>query len=198
MGVMDETTRGGDGPLRAPAPGGGGPPAGALTVREMTLADCDRVSGIRVRGWQHAYRGLMPQPYLDRLSVGADAERRRARFAEGNGSVVNLVAERDGAVVGWAAYGPYRDGGRRTGDAELYALYVDPARLGGGIGRALLTESAERCRAYPRMFLWVLKENASARRFYERAGFRPDGAEEPFEVDGVAVPEVRYVRTLGG
>ncbi|MEW2287734.1 GNAT family N-acetyltransferase [Streptomyces sp. NPDC047841] len=164
----------------------------------MTLANCDRVSEIRIRGWRHAYRGLMPQPYLDRLSVTADAERRRARFAEGNGSVVNLVAERDGAVVGWAAHGPYRDGGTHTGDAELYALYVDPARIGGGIGRALLAEAAERCQAHPRMLLWVLKDNAPARRFYERAGFRPDGAEEPFEVDGVPVPEVRYVRTPGG
>ncbi|MEV5386799.1 GNAT family N-acetyltransferase [Streptomyces sp. NPDC052721] len=170
----------------------------ALTIREMTLADCDRVSEIRVRGWQHAYRGLMPQPYLDGLSITADAERRRAWFAEGNGKVVNLVAERDGKVVGWAAHGPYRDGETHTGDAELYAIYVAPARLGGGIGRALLAASAERCRAYPRMLLWVLKDNAPARRFYERAGFRPDGAEEPFEVDGVPVPEVRYVKTLGG
>jgi RimJ/RimL family protein N-acetyltransferase len=42
----------------------------------------------------------------------------------------------------------------------------------------------------------VLKENVRARRFYERAGFRPDDAEEPFEVEGVAVPEVRYARGL--
>ncbi|MEU1400844.1 GNAT family N-acetyltransferase [Streptomyces sp. NPDC005728] len=162
-------------------------------IRPMTLADCDRVSEIRIRGWQHAYRGLMPQPYLDALSVAQDAEKRRARFARGNGSVVNLVAERDGEIAGWAAYGPYRDGEVRTADAELYALYLDPAHIGSGIGRALLAESVERCSRYPRMFLWVLKENAGARRFYEGAGFRPDGAEEPFDVDGVAVPEVRYV-----
>lgn len=48
------------------------------------------------------------------------------------------------------------------------------------------------------MALWVLKENWRARRFYERAGFLPDGAEEPFEVGGAVVPEVRYVRALMG
>ncbi|MFF8726376.1 GNAT family N-acetyltransferase [Streptomyces sp. NPDC015171] len=169
-----------------------------LTVREMAFADCDRVSEIRVRGWQHAYRGLMPQPYLDRLSVAADAERRRARFAQGDGQVVNLVAERDGVVLGWAAHGPYRDGDTLTDDAELYAIYVDPAHVGGGIGRALLAAPVERCGARGRMLLWVLKENAPARRFYERAGFRADGAEEPFETDGVPVPEVRYARGLRG
>ncbi|MEU8471308.1 GNAT family N-acetyltransferase [Streptomyces sp. NPDC029006] len=186
-------------PTRTAAPDGAAEPLlSALTVREMALADCGRVSEIRVRGWQHSYRGLLPDSYLDGLDVAADAERRRARFAEGGGSVVNLVAERDGRVLGWAAHGPYRDGDAPARDAELYALYVDPAHLGGGIGRALLAASVERCRAYPRMLLWVLRHNTSARRFYERAGFRPDGAEEPFEVDGTAVPEVRYAATLGG
>ncbi|GHG98229.1 GNAT family N-acetyltransferase [Streptomyces rubradiris] len=167
-------------------------------IRPMTLADCDRVSEIRVRGWRHAYRGLVPQPYLDRLDIAADAERRRERFARGDGPVVNLVAERDGRVLGWAAVGPYRDGGTHTADAELYAIYVDPAHLGGGIGRALLAAAAGRCAAGARLLLWVLKGNAPARRFYERAGFRADGAEEPFEADGVPVPEVRYVRAPAG
>ncbi|MFE0509855.1 GNAT family N-acetyltransferase [Streptomyces sp. NPDC058964] len=164
-------------------------------IRPMTLADCDRVSEIRVRGWQSAYEGMMPQSYLDGLSVARDAERRRAGFSPSAlDGVVNLVADRAGEIVGWAAHGPYRDGEVRTSDAELYAIYVDPAHLGGGIGRALLEESVRQCVPHPRMFLWVLKENTPARRFYERAGFRPDGAEEPFEVDGAAVPEVRYVK----
>ncbi|GAA2520650.1 GNAT family N-acetyltransferase [Streptomyces levis] len=169
-------------------------------IREMTRADCDRVAEIRVRGWQHAYRGMIPQSYLDGLSVAEDAERRRARLVQG-GAVVNLVAEdAAGEVVGWACHGPYREGEVqvRTGDAELYALYVHPDHLGRGAGQALLAESVTRCAAagHGRLLLWVLKENARARRFYERAGLRPDGAEEPFEVDGVVVPEVRYARPL--
>ncbi|GGN87369.1 N-acetyltransferase [Streptomyces albiflavescens] len=169
-----------------------------LLVREMTLGDCDRVAEIRIRGWQIAYKGLVPQPYLDALSVERDAARRRAYFEQGGGEVVNLVAERHGEVVGWACHGPYRDGEVRTDDIELYAIYVHPDRVGEGVGRALLRESVDRCAAagHARMLLWVLKENAPARRFYERAGFAPDGAEEPFDVDGVAVPEVRYVRLL--
>lgn len=169
-----------------------------IQVREMTLDDCERVAEIRIRGWQTAYRGLMPQPYLDALSVAEDAERRRERFRQSDGSVVNLVAERDGELVGWAAHGPYRDGEVRTSDAELYAIYVDAARFGGGIGHALLQEAVRQCAAagHSRLYLWVLAGNTRARAFYERAGFHPDGAEEPFEVDGVPVPEVRYVKSL--
>lgn len=170
-----------------------------LRVREMTLADCDRVAEIRTRGWRSAYRGLIPQSYLDGLSVEEDAERRRTYLSQGDGSVVNLVAEDAGGELGgWACHGPYRDDEVLTADAELYAIYVHPDQVGQGVGRALLTESVTRCTAagHGRLLLWVLKENDRARRFYERAGFRADGAEEPFEVDGVAVPEVRYARTL--
>ncbi|MGD1223628.1 N-acetyltransferase family protein [Streptomyces krungchingensis] len=166
----------------------------------MTLDDCPHVAEIRVRGWQSAYQGLIPQAYLDGLSVAEDTARRRAFFERDGGDVVNLVAERQGELVGWACHGPYRDGEVRTGDIELYAIYVRPGRVGSGIGRALLAESVARCAAagHERMLLWVLKENAPARRFYERSGFGPDGAEEPFEVDGVAIPEVRYARPLSG
>ncbi|MFF1274834.1 GNAT family N-acetyltransferase [Streptomyces marokkonensis] len=172
-----------------------------LLVRPMTAGDCEGVAAIRIRGWQHAYRGLVPQPYLDGLDIGADAERHRARLLEGDGSAVDLVAEAEGGeLVGWAAFGPYRDGDVRTGEAELYALYLRPEHIGRGVGRALLSEATHRCAsAGPRrMYLWVLKDNTRARRFYERAGFGADGAEEPFEVAGVAVPEVRYARELGG
>lgn len=186
-----------DGPPRGTESGRvtGGP--GPL-VREMTLADVGRVSQIRVRGWQHAYRGLVPQPYLDALSVAEDAERRRAGFGKARADVVNLVAEQAGQVVGWAALGAYRDGEVLTEDAELYALYVAPERIGTGLGRALLRESVRRAEAfgYDRMYLWVLKDNVPARRFYERAGFHADGAQEPFDVGGVAVPEVRHVARL--
>ncbi|NEC89852.1 GNAT family N-acetyltransferase [Streptomyces sp. SID12501] len=171
-----------------------------ILVREMTLDDCDRVPGIRIRSWQHAYKGLMPQPYLDALSVTEDAERRRTFFVRAGSEVVDLVAERAGEVIGWACHGPYRDGEIRTDDAELYAIYVDTGQFGAGVGQALLREAVRRCAdaKHPRMLLWVLKGNGRARRFYERAGFAADGAEEPFDVDGVAVPEVRYVRELLG
>ncbi|KFF96035.1 acetyltransferase [Streptomyces scabiei] len=169
-----------------------------LRIREMTLSDCRPVAEIRVGGWRTAYAGLVPQSYLDAMDVDKDAETRRAMLSKAGNPVVNLIAERAGEIVGWAAYGPYREGEVRTGDAELYAIYIRPGRFGAGVGTALLKESAERCEAagHGRMLLWVLKENTRARRFYEHHGFRPDGAEEPFEADGVEVPEVRYGRAL--
>lgn len=61
--------------------------------------------------------------------------------------------------------------------AELYAIYVDPGWWSTGIGRSLMDEvlAATRAGRYERIGLWVLEKNARARRFYERAGFEPDG-----------------------
>ncbi|MEU9008942.1 GNAT family N-acetyltransferase [Streptomyces sp. NPDC048479] len=169
-----------------------------VRIRDMGIDDCEAVATVRVRGWQHAYAGLMPSSYLDAMSIEEDAAKRRAFLAKGGRRVTNVVAERDGEVVGWGCCGPSGDEDATAGICELYTIYVLPEQISTGVGRALMAELTERATAdgFPEMRLWVLKENDRARSFYEKAGFTPDGAEEPFEVDGVAVPEVRYARAL--
>ncbi|WP_327122189.1 GNAT family N-acetyltransferase [Streptomyces sp. NBC_01341] len=164
----------------------------------MTLADCHAVAEIRVRGWRHAYAGLVPQAHLDAMDVARDAERRRAGLASAGGPVNLVAVAPDATVTGWACHGPCRDSTGRPARAELYALYVDPDRIGTGAGRTLLERATARAGSdgFREMALWVLKGNTRARRFYERAGFRPDGAEEAVETCGALVPEVRYVRPL--
>lgn len=171
---------------------------GGLLLRAMTADDCDAVAAVRIGGWRWAYAGLMPQAYLDAMSVEEDAARQRARLAQNDSRVANVVADHAGAVVGWGCLGPCRDQDVPEGAGELYALYVHPAHVSTGVGRALTRTLVERAAVdgFSSLVLWVLKENDRARRFYEKAGFTPDGAEEPFDVGGASVPEVRYARSL--
>lgn len=164
----------------------------------MGVEDCEAVGVVRVRGWQFAYPGLVPQPYLDAMDPARDAAARRAQFAEGGARTVHVVAEREGAVVGWACCGPHRADAAHTGGAELYAIYVLPGHLSSGVGRALLDEMIARATAagHRTLRLWVLAGNTRARRFYEKAGFTFDGTEDTFRVAGSPVPEVRYARRL--
>ena len=173
----------------------------------MTAADIDAVAALRVRGWQHAYAGLMPHAYLAAMSVAEDAAERGRMFAAAGDRVTQLVAEDPadpgGTPTGWAALGPYRpDGpharGEQAAGGELYALYVRPGLIGTGIGRALPEDCLERAvaRGFPRLLLWVVEGNVRARRFYERAGFTPDGAVDTHDVEGTPVSEVRYGRRL--
>jgi GNAT superfamily N-acetyltransferase len=122
-----------------------------------------------------------------------------------------MVVAADGQeIVGYASFGPELDvfapwphpmspAGRQGEVAELYALYVHPEWWSTGTGRSLMDHVlAKVSRAgFPNVMLWVLERNARARRFYERAGFRPDGASHV--LDGLGgVIEIRYRRALGG
>ena len=164
-----------------------------VTCRAMTSADIDAVAELHVRGWQAAYRGLMPQGFLDGMSPAAQAARRRAQGVDAG----EVVAEAGGRVLGWASVGPYRDGhgdAPAPGCGELNAIYVLPTATGRGVGRVLLTyaQGELRRRGLLPALLWVVVANTGARRFYERAGWYADGATHDYEVAGATLPEARY------
>jgi GNAT superfamily N-acetyltransferase len=164
-----------------------------VTVRPARVPDALAMGRVHVRAWQAAYRGHMPDDYLDDLRAED-----RAGYWEGalrredlGGTI--LVAERDGEVVGFAAVGPSPE---PQGAGELFAINLDPDHWGTGVGRALLGGAqAELARlGFGETVLWVLTGNARARRFYEIAGWVVDGTERTSEIFGVTVPEVRYRR----
>jgi GNAT superfamily N-acetyltransferase len=99
-------------------------------------------------------------------------------------------------VAGFALCGPSRDADARPATGELFAIYLEPDVVGRGLGRRLI-EQAERgmwADGYHHAALWVLRDNARARRFYEQAGWRADGAAQEEELDGALLREIRYVR----
>jgi ribosomal protein S18 acetylase RimI-like enzyme len=92
---------------------------------------------------------------------------------------------------------PLTANGRAGFVGELYALYVTPAWWSAGAGRALmdLVLASLEADGYRQVVLWVLADNARARRFYDRAGFAPDGGTNIITGLG-GVLEVRYAREL--
>ncbi|HEY2949056.1 MAG TPA: GNAT family N-acetyltransferase [Micromonosporaceae bacterium] len=181
-----------------------------VRVRRAEVADADAVAVVHVRGWQGGYAGIMPADTLAALDVDERAERWRERFAASTPSPYDTyVAENGaGAVIGFATVGPYRNQQRPDDiDArfgELLAIYVHPDHWGTGVGRALMeTALAELAtRGWTEIRLWVLEDNARARRFYERFGLLPDGERAAFAVDRpggrspAEVVEVRYALPL--
>ena len=78
------------------------------------------------------------------------------------------VAEEGGEIVGFAV------GNSRTGN--IWALFVDPACEGRGIGRALHDAMIEWLWAQGLEKLWLSTEPGTrAQRFYESAGWQPVG-----------------------
>jgi GNAT superfamily N-acetyltransferase len=167
-------------------------------VRLAGPDDLVTISEIRVQAWQRAYRGIVPQPYLDAMRPEMDARRWRAWLERpADDPRRDYVAERAGQPVGWAATGPYRDDdcpAPQPGCGEVYAIYVHPAHWRGGIGRALIARVLADLAAAGQtpVLLWVLAGNTPAAEFYQRVGFAPDGGEHFYEVGGARLAEVRY------
>jgi ribosomal protein S18 acetylase RimI-like enzyme len=174
---------------------------GGLIVRVTTAADAAAVAELRVRTWRAAYRGVVPDAYLDAMPLGDDAFRAaRERFARLPGAAHHLVAERAGAVTGFVVCGPDREPAGPDGvSGEVYALYVAPEHWSTGAGRTLLDAARGLLGAdgYPYLTLWVLAANDRARRFYQRSGLRVTG-ERRLVTLGRPVPEVRYGGPLAG
>ena len=89
---------------------------------------------------------------------------------------------------------------QRTGDAsltdcgEVYAIYLLEEYQGRGIGYRLMCEACEKLKTYDRIALWVLEGNEKAIRFYERFGFRFDGASAEISL-GSPARELRMILT---
>lgn len=160
-------------------------------IRAARAGDERGIAEVHVATWRHAYRGLLPAHVLDGLDVGAREAMWRQVIAQLDAaSPARLdIAADDGRILGFASAGPARDDDAPR-ELELSALYLDPARHGAGIGRALVDAALADAPAY----LWVLRGNDRAIAFYERIGFAFDGTEiEERRADHVRV-ERRMVR----
>jgi len=169
-----------------------------MPIRKAELSDAKGIAAVHVAAWRVAYRGLLPDDLLDRLSAEDTEERWSERIARPWGHI--FVAEEQGQVVGFAACGNSQDeefDQEKVG--EVYVVYVHPEKWRQGHGAALVGETAECLRAdgFRETILWVLEGNQGAIGFYEAAGFQADGASKiKHRADGFEMPIVRYRRWL--
>jgi GNAT superfamily N-acetyltransferase len=167
----------------------------SLLVRRACVGDVRSIARISVLGWRAAYRGILPDDFLAGLSVDARAVAwGMAMELDPGWATPAWVAERNGQIVGYVSTGPPRDEDVPLPAAEVYAIYVLPEAWRSGVGRALLAEAMAEwhSRRAERMVLWVLEDNARARRFYEAMGWAPDGGRQHIDLGGIAPAEIRY------
>ncbi len=143
--------------------------------------------------WRKAYKGIVPDDYLDGLSYEESGRLWQDVITAGDGCV--FVAEDESGVIGFASGSPRERFSRdlKEYEGELKTVYVLPSHQGTGAGRQLVGAVARYFtgRGMRSMFLWVFTENRPARRFYESLG----GvliAEDGFELGGAWLSEVAY------
>ncbi len=164
-----------------------------LHVRHAEAADADACARAHVDAWRTAYRGLVPDSFLDDPTF--ETQRfdmwRAWTWPRQTGTQV-FVPELDGEVVGFSMVGPDRDG-RHSRCGEVYAFYMHPSVWGSPAATATMTRSTEHLRSagFTEAVLWVLRDNPRARRFYEKTGWVATGDETMWDgpVSGATLPE---------
>jgi N-acetylglutamate synthase-like GNAT family acetyltransferase len=159
---------------------------GELVIRAADGNDARAIAHIYIDSWNAGFRGLLPERQVDaelvvrwRRDISAPLPHRW------------WVAELTGMIVGFTGIGPSRD----PVDPELGELdtiAVDPNMWRHGIDRALMAVALHHLMAdgYRAAVLWTLAGYEQGKTFYERLGWRVDGATRD------AGRQVRYCRRL--
>jgi predicted N-acetyltransferase YhbS len=132
-----------------------------LRIRPAEPSECDRLTAIAHAAKRHwGYPDEWISSWSDDLTYTA------SRFAR----ETILVAELDEAIAGVVSISCHE----REDGAELEGLWVDPALIGRGVGRALLGAALGEARAAGADHM-IIVSDPHAVGFYERAGARQVG-----------------------
>ena len=164
-----------------------------MQVRRAAAEDAGQIAEVHVASWRAAYRGLLPDDLIASLDVSLRERRWRSILHQPEWTLLVAGEQATSAVVGFACCGPSRDDDAEATTGEVTAIYAHPDVWGRGVGAALLSAStATLASRYLRATLWVLDTNSRARDFYERLGWRADGAVKHEEREGFTLVECRY------
>lgn len=162
-----------------------------FVVRPATVADIGGIQDVAYETWRATYRGHIPDADIEAfLSANYSLEQlTRSVSRLGNGL---LVACHGDEVVGYAMLSE-----NGQGEAELWTIYVLPTFHGQGAGKLLWDAALDHARelGLQTLVLWVLKDNMTARRFYERQGAKPF-AEREYPVGDLSILETGYRLSL--
>ena len=149
-------------------------------VRQAHFEDMAWISQIMITSFRTAFREFVSAETMETCTKPEHCRRMLEAIYE-EGKVRFLVGEKQGFIC-WQA---------TDGAVEIVALHSLPESWGTGLGHALLVEALRQIGDCT-VFLWAFKENARARRFYEKHGFLWDGSQRISQFDDA--PEVRYVK----
>ncbi|KAF0995890.1 GNAT family N-acetyltransferase [Geobacillus sp. TFV-3] len=107
-------------------------------IRKATWADAPAIASVHVESWKTTYSGIVPDVYLETLTVEEKQTLWEKVLRQSDHSV--FVAEENGRVVGFTSSGRNRasNGPAVQYDGELYAIYLLKGAQGKGFGRQLV------------------------------------------------------------
>lgn len=138
-------------------------------IRLNRLEDQEGMAKIKVNSWQHTYKNIIDQKYLDSLNYEEQTNKYIDSFDEYKNTVLVAEDTNNHEIIGYACFSTETN---EFADSELISLYLDPKHTKKGIGTSLFREVTKELKKYNKktMMLWCLKDNKNAIKFYEKLG----------------------------
>jgi len=135
-----------------------------IVVRKAKETDAAQMAETYIKAWKAAYAHILPTKHVDRMQPHLYLTAFRELIKDNQ--ICVLVAQQDETTNGFAVADPNHENFK----GELVSLYTDPDFWGKGTGQTLLEHAVNYLRESncETAFLWVMEDNARARRFYER------------------------------
>jgi ribosomal protein S18 acetylase RimI-like enzyme len=157
------------------------------------------IAPLHAKSWQSAYRGIMPDHFLDFIVEGERLSHWRRRVLElqtGNGEI--FLARLNDEPVGFLCIEANDLAETGIKGAYVNNLHVLPQLKRQGIGSALLKHGEDWARAhgYDSLFLFVFEDNQQARAFYRADGWHAVERLMSELPDGSLAAELRLVKSL--
>jgi phosphinothricin acetyltransferase len=139
------------------------------TIREAREDDLARIREIYNQGIADGNATLDVEPKSEEEIALWFGQHRDGRYTV-------LVAERDGALAGWASLNPYSHRCAYAGVADL-SVYVARESRGSGVGAGLLDaiDGVARRAGFHKIVLFALAENSAGNALYRKLGYRDVG-----------------------
>ncbi|MBA3784391.1 MAG: 3-deoxy-manno-octulosonate cytidylyltransferase [Acidobacteria bacterium] len=140
-----------------------------IVYRKANVEDALAVAKVHVESWHKSFAGIVPQEFLDNLTVEKREQAFRQRFGEANHKMFVAETAKDG-IIGFADFGAARESNFAF-EAELYAIYLLREFQGKGIGENLfkLCQKEMSANGFNSMYLIAL-EVSPYKSFYEKMG----------------------------
>lgn len=161
-----------------------------MIIRNKKESDIESLAKVHYESWITTYKGIVPDSYLDSLSLESYIEKHHMFNAP------CIVAEVDGKVVGFLMYSKDKDEDTSDKCGEIMVIYLLQEYQHKGIGTLLMNEAEKRMKSeFDQLSLWVLEDNIPTVKFYEKMGFEKDGKYELEELGNV-LRETRMIKNI--
>lgn len=156
-----------------------------ITIRLAVPTDAPDMTEVHMRSWEVAYKGIVPDEYIQKQSKKRPALWQRIITDDNR---TKYVIQKDGKTVGFICVVPTTQDDDKTDDVcELEGIYLHPDFYRQGIGTRAMEFAFDKAYGWNKSFmtLWVFSKNINAIRFYENLGFTPDGKTKTYDMGRV-------------